>query len=106
MDYGALREFRRHRMMTPTFQPLTVKYGTNVPRVIGDSGLAEKFQEAAGAAAEIHGSLEREIPPAAQYAVTHAHNPEGARNGEPEGVLPPVSGSGPPRGPTSPSGAR
>ena len=74
MDYGALREFRRHRMMTPTFQPLTVRHGTNVPRVIRDNGLTEEFQEAASAAEEIYGSLERETPAIAQYAVTHAHN--------------------------------
>ena len=38
MDYGALREFRRHRMMTHITQPLTVGLGRNVPALLRETG--------------------------------------------------------------------
>ena len=73
MDYGALREFRRHRMLTPLFQPLTVRHGVNVPSAVRDTGLEADFRAAAEDAERLFRTLEQEEPDAAQYAVTHAH---------------------------------
>ena len=75
MDYGAFREFRRHRMQTYLPQPLTVALGVRVPSVIADAGLEGLFREATSAAEQtfhkIHDGLS---PVVAQYVVTHAHN--------------------------------
>ena len=75
MDYGAFREFRRHRMQTYIPQPLTVAHGVRTPSVIADAGLEELFADATRAAEtsfqRIHDSVS---PTVAQYVVTHAHN--------------------------------
>ena len=73
MDYGALREFRRHRMQTLTGQPLTVKHGVNVPKVIGEAGLEETFREATSHAESAFRAVAEKSPKVAQYLVTHAH---------------------------------
>ena len=74
MDYGALREFRRHRMMTPLFQPLTTKHGVNIPSTIRKTDLQKMFVDAAEAAEGLYAMLAQEAGSVvAQYAVTHAH---------------------------------
>lgn len=74
MDYGALREFRRHRMATTLFQPLTVKHGVRVPELLRDTEAAKSFLQATDMAAELHGQMAREYgEEVGQYAVTHAH---------------------------------
>ena len=74
MDYGAFREFRRHRMQTYLPQPLTVSHGVRVPQLIVDAGLRAPFLEATGAAERAFHRLDEVSPAVAQYAVTHAHN--------------------------------
>lgn len=75
MDYGAFREFRRHRMQTYLPQPLTVAHGVRTPPVIADAGLEMLFEDATGAAERtFHKVYEGVSPVVAQYAVTHAHN--------------------------------
>ena len=73
MDYGALREFRRHRMMTQIFRPLNVRNGIFMPTVITATGMEAEFNEAC----DTMGALYQEIldvnPVIAQYVVTHAH---------------------------------
>ena len=39
MDYGAYREFKRHRMMSYIPQPLAVEHGFKIPDLIVDAGL-------------------------------------------------------------------
>ena len=73
MDYGALREFRRHRMQTLTGQPLTVSHGVTVPKVISEAGLEETFLEATASADAGFKRLAEHNPTVAQYLVTHAH---------------------------------
>ncbi len=72
-DYGALREFRRHRMQTYLSQPLTVINGCAIPPLISDAGMADQFQDAASAAERAFHSVADAGPPVAQYLVTHAH---------------------------------
>ena len=75
MDYGAFREFRRHRMQTYIPQPLTVVHGVRTPSVIAEAGLEGLFADAAGAAEIAFQRIHDNVSPAvAQYVVTHAHN--------------------------------
>lgn len=75
LDYGAFREFRRHRMQTYLPQPLTAAHGVRTPSVITDAGLDTLFADATGAAERTFHNIREEVSPVvAQYVVTHAHN--------------------------------
>ena len=50
LDYGAFREFRRHRMQTYLPQTLTVIHGARTPSLISEAGLEGLFADATGAA--------------------------------------------------------
>ena len=72
-DYGALREFRRHRMQTYLSQPLTVANGYVMPALVRRAGLESPFEQAVSAAETAFQSLRDYSPALAQYLVTHAH---------------------------------
>ena len=72
-DYGALREFRRHRMQTYLGQPLTVANGCDTPPLVEASGLTGVFEQAVSQSERLYSALAEEYPAVAQYAVTHAH---------------------------------
>ena len=72
-DYGALREFRRHRMQTYLSQPLTVVNGHETPALFVASGMSGVFETAIAEADDLFRTLADENPALAQYAVTHAH---------------------------------
>ena len=73
-DYGALREFRRHRMQTYLSQPLTVSNGHHIPDLIRDAGLEALFERAINDADAAFHDLQSGAGSAlAQYLVTHAH---------------------------------
>ena len=74
MDYGAYREFKRHRMMTYLPQPLTVAHGFRIPTVVAQSGLESEFRQTMAPAEEAYWKVRKISPLAAQYLVTHAHN--------------------------------
>ena len=75
LDYGAYREFRRHRMQTYLPQLLTVAHEVRVPSVISEARLETLFAQATNAAEGLFHKIRAEVSPAvAQYAVTHAHN--------------------------------
>ena len=44
-DYGAFRDLQRHRLLTIEWQPLTVDLGYDVPEVVVEAGLAERYEE-------------------------------------------------------------
>ncbi len=73
MDYGAYREFKRHRMQTYIPQPLTVANGYVTPRLLKDAGLEGEFTEAMEVAGDAFREVGQVSPAAAQYLVTHAH---------------------------------
>ncbi len=74
LDYGAFREFRRHRMQTYLPQPLTVAHGIRIPSLIADAGLEAPFAEAVSDAEGVYDVLRENVSQeVAQYAVTHAH---------------------------------
>ena len=72
-DYGALREFRRHRMLTGLSQPLTVGNGYDAPPLIAEAGLLPAFEEAMLRSERAFMGIRRVSPAAAQYLATHAH---------------------------------
>ena len=74
MDYGAYREFKRHRMMTYLPQPLTVAHGFRIPTVVAQAGLESEFRQTVAAAEDAYWKVRKISPMAAQYLVTHAHN--------------------------------
>ena len=73
MDYGAYREFKRHRMQSYIPQPLTVVHGYLIPPLLEQAGLKSKFEEAMDRANEAFWKVHDSFPPVAQYLVTHAH---------------------------------
>jgi hypothetical protein len=74
MDQGAYFEFKRHRMMTQTVQPLSTGNGFAIPRLITQAGLEENFREAMQTAANAYHLISRELPAAASYVVPNAFN--------------------------------
>ena len=74
LDYGAYREFKRHRMQTYAPQPLTVAHGYRVPPLLVEAGLNPEFEEAMGLVEYAYPQLQQRSPLLAQYLVTHAHN--------------------------------
>ena len=73
MDYGAYREFKRHRMQTYVPQPLTVANGYLMPDLVIDAGLADLFDQAMEQVGKAFHRLSEVSPSVAQYVVTHAH---------------------------------
>ena len=73
MDYGAYREFKRHRMQSYIPQPPTVEHGYVVPPLVRDAGLEEEFAQAMRRAEEAFREMHGELPRIAEYLVTHAH---------------------------------
>ena len=73
MDYGALREFRRHRMLTPISQLLTTRNGYHTPQLIAEAHYQVQFDDAMQQVNELHNTVNSHSPLLAQYAVTHAH---------------------------------
>ena len=73
LDYGAYREFKRHRMMSYLPQPLTTALGYQVPDLLVEAGLTEQFQEAVTQMDTAFGAVQGYSPLVAQYLVTHAH---------------------------------
>lgn len=73
MDYGAYREFKRHRMQSYFPQPLTVALGYRLPELIAAAGLAGEFQEAMGQSDAGYRKVVLFSPLVAQYLATHGH---------------------------------
>jgi thymidylate synthase ThyX len=76
MDYGAYREYKRHRMQTYLPQPLTVANGYVIPPVVTDAGLQPDFEAAMRTAEDAFRTVQegqaRQVG-MAEYLVTHAH---------------------------------
>ena len=74
LDYGAYREFKRHRMQSYIPQFLTVDHGYQVPDLMKEAGLESRFHETLGPAEVAYRQVQESSPQVAQYLVTHAHN--------------------------------
>ena len=73
MDYGAYREFKRHRMLTYLPQPLMVGQGCRIPQLVLDAGLEDDFTAAVAQAEASFQRVGQFSPQVAQYLVTHSH---------------------------------
>jgi thymidylate synthase ThyX len=74
LDQGAYFEFKRHRMMTQTAQPLATNLGYAIPRAITAAGLEESFCQAMALAHETYQKLADFNPEVASYVVPNAYN--------------------------------
>ena len=74
MDYGAYREFKRHRMQSYFPQPATVAHSYRVPSGVREAGMSDVFVEAVERAENTFWKVWELSPVVAQYLVTHAHN--------------------------------
>ena len=73
MDYGAYREYKRHRIQTYIPQPPTVDHGYLVPSLVQEAGLQDRFETAMGQSQDGFHALYPDLPRIAEYLVTHAH---------------------------------
>ena len=73
LDYGAYREFKRHRMQTYTPQLATTALGYETPPLVEEAGLADRFGEAMEVSDAGFRAVAEQWPQVAQYLVTHAH---------------------------------
>jgi thymidylate synthase ThyX len=71
-DYGAFRDLQRHRLLTIEWQPLTADLGFDVPEVVLEAGLAERYQESLLRSADLFNEVREEFPDQAQYCVALA----------------------------------
>jgi len=74
MDQGAFFEFKRHRMMTLTAQPLTTSLGYITPRTMVEAGLKSTFQQVMEQVSETYAKLYAFNPEVASYVVPNAFN--------------------------------
>ncbi len=74
-DYGIFRDLQRHRMVDDLeWQPLTPRYGYDVPELITDAGLDELFEKCFDTSAELYSRLQAEgYNYEAQYATLLGH---------------------------------
>lgn len=73
LDYGAYREFKRHRMQTYIPQRATTTLGFVTPSLFEETGLTTLFQTAMDISNQGYAQLLEPFPEVAQYLVTHAH---------------------------------
>ncbi|MCS7206410.1 MAG: FAD-dependent thymidylate synthase [Dehalococcoidia bacterium] len=73
LDYGAYREFKRHRMQTYIAQPLRADLGYVVPELLWQAGLEGVYHQALHTAERVWREVVQWNPRVAEYLVTHAH---------------------------------
>ena len=73
LDYGAYREFKRHRMQSYIPQPLSISLGRRVPDLVVEAGLAEQFNAALDPVEAAYLQVAQVSPLVAEYLATHAH---------------------------------
>ncbi len=71
-DYGAFRDLQRHRLLTIEWQPLNVDLGYDVPEIIKEAGLAQRYEESLARSADLFYDMREEFPEQSQYAVALA----------------------------------
>jgi thymidylate synthase ThyX len=71
-DYGAFRDLQRHRMLTIEWQPLGTALGYDVPDVVAEAGLEDRYVASLERSRTLHESLHPVFADAAAYAVALA----------------------------------
>jgi len=72
-DYGAFRDLQRHRMLTVEWQDLTPALGFDLPDVVVDAGLGDRFRATMARSADLYETMRRVCPAQAAYAVSLAY---------------------------------
>ena len=72
-DYGAFRDLQRHRMLTIEWQRLGVSLGYDMPDLVAESGLGDRYNEAISRAEDLYWLLVPDFPEQASYAAALAH---------------------------------
>jgi thymidylate synthase ThyX len=72
-DYGAFRDLQRHRMLTVEWQRLGVGLGYDMPELVAEAGLGDRYDEAIRRAEDLYHTLLPDFPEDASYAVSLAH---------------------------------
>jgi thymidylate synthase ThyX len=71
-DYGAFRDLQRHRMLTIEWQPLGAALGYDVPEVVDEAGLSDRYVASLERSRELHEALAPYFPDQASYGVALA----------------------------------
>jgi len=74
MDQGAYFEFKRHRMMTQTVQPLSPALGFAVPKAITEAGCEKAYTTMMRKAADFYEKAAAWNPDAASYIIPNGFN--------------------------------
>jgi thymidylate synthase ThyX len=72
-DYGAFRDLQRHRMLTIEWQPLGIRLGYDVPDVVAEAGLADRYVASLERSRELAEALASTFPAESVYAVALAY---------------------------------
>ncbi len=72
-DYGAFRDLQRHRMLTVEWQPLGTTLGYDVPEVVEEAGLTERFVASVERSRQLAEALTPAFPVESAYAVALAY---------------------------------
>jgi thymidylate synthase ThyX len=72
-DYGAFRDLQRHRLLTIEWQPLGTDLGYEVPELVEEAGLSDRYVEQLERSKALHDSLAAYFPEQCRYAVALAY---------------------------------
>jgi thymidylate synthase ThyX len=72
-DYGAFRDLQRHRMLTIEWQPLGTRLGYDMPEVVAESGLSDRYVASLERSRELAEVLAPSFPVESAYAVALAY---------------------------------
>lgn len=73
-DYGIFRDLQRHRMVDDLeWQFLSPRLGYEVPKLVEDAGLVERFEQCFDLSLELYSALQAKYPLEAQYATLLGH---------------------------------
>ena len=72
-DYGAFRDLQRHRMLTIEWQPLGTSLGYDVPEIVDEAGLGDRYVASLERSRELAEVLHPLFPVESVYAVALAY---------------------------------
>ncbi|MFZ0667232.1 MAG: FAD-dependent thymidylate synthase, partial [Acidimicrobiales bacterium] len=72
-DYGAFRDLQRHRMLTVEWQNLSPDLGYELPDLVVEAGIADRFEMSMARSVNLYRDLEEVFPERASYALALAH---------------------------------
>jgi len=73
-DYGAFRDLQRHRLLSIEWQPLGTDLGYEVPELVEEAGLQDRYVDSLERSRSLHDALARYFPEMCGYAVALAFN--------------------------------